>query len=254
MLSFRTGFVVGKGLVTIGSCPLHAMQNAFINGFGVIKWQIEDILYDFSFFFAQSSARSQDYLKVAEAVDDSFDRFLKQFVVSRWNEVGSVIERIVKQWPIILDYFLSYLPKVNKGIVTNDRWRRIKELLERKQVIVLFHFFLFLYKHSFWKRMAWLQEQKPIIHILYEECTDFLRNVLQCFVKDELLVNKTGKQLLAIQFDSPSSQKQEAKLEIGESTRAVLSEISTNDRNLFFKDVRDIYTTIAVSSCLIVLI
>ncbi|CAF1138765.1 unnamed protein product [Rotaria magnacalcarata] len=240
----QTGFAVGKGLVTIGSCPLHAIQNAFMNGFTASKWQIEDILYDFSFFFAQSSARSQDYLKVTETIDEGFDRFLKQFVVPRWIEIGSIIERIIRQWPILIDYFITYLPKVNKTIATNDRWRRIKDLLERKQIFVLFHFFQYLYKHPFWKRLVWLQKQKIIVHILYEECTDFLRNVLQCFVKDDLLINKTGKQLLTVQFDVQLNQKLESKIEIGDSTRLALNELSANDRNVFFKDVRDIYIMI----------
>lgn len=245
---FRTGTVATKGLVTIGSCPLYAIQNAFINGFTASnKWQIEEIVHDFSFFFSQSTSRREDYLKLAEIVGDGFDRPSKRGVISRWVEVGSIIERMVKQWPVVVDYFLTYLPKVNKTIVSNDRWKRIKELLEKKQIIVLFHFFQFLYKHTFWKRIVWLQEQRPLIHILYEECVDFYRNLLQCFIKDELLVNKTGKQLLTMQLDSLTNQKPEAQLEIGDAARNIVKDLSMIDKNVFIKDVRSIYALITVS-------
>ncbi|CAF2094564.1 unnamed protein product [Rotaria magnacalcarata] len=240
----KTGVAVDKGLVSIGSCPLHAIQNVFMNGFTASKWQIDEIVHDFSFFFAQSSARSQDYLKAMENINSGSHQFSKQYVFSRWIEVGSSVERILRQWRVLIEYFITYLPKVNKMIVTNERWKRIKELLERKQVLALLFFFQYLYRHSFWKRLIWLQKQLPNIHILYEECTDFLRHVLQCFVKDDLLLNKTGKQLLMVQFDVATNQKTEAQLAIGESARNMLKDLSMIEKNLFMKDVRAIYSLI----------
>ncbi|CAF3969836.1 unnamed protein product [Rotaria magnacalcarata] len=82
----KTGVAVDKGLVSIGSCPLHAIQNVFMNGFTASKWQIDEIVHDFSFFFAQSSARSQDYLKAMENINSGSHQFSKQYVFSRWIE------------------------------------------------------------------------------------------------------------------------------------------------------------------------
>ena len=84
--------------------------------------------------------------------------------------------------------------------------------------------------------------------MLFEECNDLLRNVLISFIKDDLIMNKTVKQLLSLTLDSQSNQKPDTKLEIGEITRNELKKMSTNDKTMFLKDVRAIYLTIAVST------
>ncbi|CAF5046880.1 unnamed protein product, partial [Rotaria sp. Silwood1] len=53
----KTGRAPANGLVSIGSCPLHVIHNAFKHGFTQNEWQVEDILYEFWFFFSRSSAR-----------------------------------------------------------------------------------------------------------------------------------------------------------------------------------------------------
>lgn len=237
-----------KGLVSIGSCPLHVIHNAFKHGFARNDWHIEEILYDVWFFFSRSSARREDYLKVVDTVGSGVGRFMKRFVITRWIEVGPVVERVIEQWSLLSEYFLVYLPQVDKKIVVNDRWKRIKSHLEHKQTLVRFHFILYVYKSTFSKPLTWLQQQKPLVHLLFEECTDLFRNVLLSFIRDDLVTNKSTKQLLAIQLDLQANEKQDSKLEIGEITRKEFKEMSMADKATFMKDARDIYRTIAVSN------
>ncbi|CAF4128443.1 unnamed protein product [Rotaria magnacalcarata] len=145
----KTGNSSSNGLLPIGPCPLHIIHNAFKRGFTQNDWQIEDILYDFCFFFSRSSVRREDYLKVVETIGVGVGRFMKRFVITRWIEV------------------------------------------------------------------------------------------------DDLLTNKTVKQLLSISFDSQANEKPDSKLEIGEITRNELQEMPTNEKIKFMQDVRDIYKTIA---------
>jgi hypothetical protein len=243
----RTGRAPANGLVSIGSCPLHVIHNAFKHGFTRNEWQIEDILYDFWFFFSRSSARREDYLSVVESIGDGVGRFMKRFVITLWIEVGPVIERVIEQWPILKEYFLVYLPKIDEKIINNDRWKRIKNQLDQHGTFVRFQFILYVYRHIFSKPLTWLQQREPLVHMLFEECSDLLRNVLITFIKDDLITNKTVKQLLSITLDSQADQKPDSKLEIGETTRNELKEMSTNEKTTFFKDARAIYLTIAVS-------
>ncbi|CAF3132982.1 unnamed protein product [Rotaria sp. Silwood2] len=244
----KTGNSSSKGLLPIGPCPLHIIHNAFKRGFTQNDWQIEDILYDFWFFFSRSSVRREDYLKVVETIGVGVGRFVKRFVITRWIEVGPVIERIIDQWPILIEYFLVYLPKIDKKIINNDRWKRIQTQLEQKKTLVRFHFILYVYRHIFSKPLTWLQQKQPLIHLLFEECSNLFRNILISFIKDDLLTNKTVKQLLSISFDSQANEKPDSKLEIGEITRNELQEMPTNEKITFMQDVRDIYKTIAVST------
>ncbi|CAF4034203.1 unnamed protein product [Rotaria sordida] len=241
----KTGRAPANGLVSIGSCPLHVIHNAFKHGFTQNEWQVEDILYEFWFFFSRSSARREDYLSVVESIGDGVGRFMKRFVITRWIEVGPVIERVIDQWPILKEYFLVYLPKINKNIINNDRWKRIKNQLDQQQTLVHFQFVLYVYRHIFSKPLTWLQQSEPLVHMLFEECSDLFRNVLISFIKDDLIMNKTVKQLFSITLDSQANQKPDSKLEIGETTRNELKEMSTNDKATFFNDVRLIYLTIA---------
>jgi hypothetical protein len=139
------------------------------------------------------------------------------------------------------------LSKIDKKIINNDRWKRIKDQLNQQQTFVRFQFVLYVYRHLFSKPLTWLQRHEPLIHLLFEECNDLLRNVLISFIKDEFITNKTVKQLLSITLDSQANQKPDSKLEIGETTRNELKEMSTNDKTTFFKDARVIYLNIAVS-------
>ncbi|CAF3008436.1 unnamed protein product [Rotaria sp. Silwood2] len=241
----KTGHVSNKGLVSIGPCPLHIIHNAFKQGFTQNDWQIEEILYDFWFFFSRSSARREDYLNLVKTIGDGVGRFMKRFVITRWIEVGPVIERVIDQWPILTEYFLVYLPKINKKIIDDDRWKRIKKQLEQKQTLVHFHFILYVYRHIFSKPLTWLQQQQPLVHMLFDECSNLLKNVLNSFIKDDLSTNKTVQQLLSISFDSQANQKPDSKLAIGEVTRNVFNEMATNEKNMFLKDVRDIYIIIS---------
>lgn len=83
--------------------------------------------------------------------------------------------------------------------------------------------------------------------MLFEQFNDLFQNVLISFIKDDLLTNKTVKQLLSISFDSQANQKPYSKLAIGEATRNELKEMPTAEKTIFFKNVRDIYITITIS-------
>ncbi|CAF4606039.1 unnamed protein product [Rotaria sp. Silwood2] len=227
----KTGCAPSNGLVSIGPCPLHVIHNAFKH----------------SFTRNESSARREDYLSVAESIGDSIGRFMKRFVITRWIEVGPVIERVIDQWSILKEYFLVYLPKIDKNIINNDRWQRIKNYLDQQQTFVRFQFVLYVYRHIFSKTLTWLQQDEPLVHMLFEECSNLFRNVLISFIKDDLIMNKTVKQLFSITLDSQANQKPDSKLETDETTRNELKEMSTNDKATFFKDARLIYLTIAVS-------
>ncbi|CAF3267451.1 unnamed protein product, partial [Rotaria socialis] len=194
---------------------------------------------------SRSSVRREDYLKVVETIGVGVGRFMKRFVITRWIEVGPVIERIIDQWPILIEYFLVYLPRIDKKVINNDRWKRIQTQLEQKKTLVRLHIILRVYQHIFSKPLAWLQQKQPLIHLLFEECSNLFRDILISFIKDDLLTNKTVKQLLSISFDSQADEKPDSKLAIGEITRNELQEMSTNEKIKFMQDVRDIYKTIA---------
>ena len=234
--------------MSIGTCPLHILHTSFRKGMTSTEWTIDESINDMWFWFSRSAARREDFVKVANSIVEGYAHFLHRFVCTRWIEIGIVLERIIEQWNIINEYFLIFLPKSDKILDRNDRFQRIKTMLENKLTTARFHFILYLYRNIFKKALVWFQQEQPLVHVLYNECCNVLRSVLLCFVNDEVIAFKQGTQLLSISYELQNNQRIDSKIEIGESTRNCLNHLSSNEKTAFYKDIREIYCTITVSN------
>ncbi|CAF1531235.1 unnamed protein product [Adineta ricciae] len=235
--------VPASGLMSIGSCPLHVIHNSFRRGTTSTQWAIDESVNEMWFRFSCSAAR-EDFVKVAHSIVDGYARFLHRFVCTRWIEIGMVLERVLEQWNIINEYFLIYLPQSDKTLARNDRFQRITTTLKDKSTLTRFHFILYLYRTIFKKALVWFQQERLLVHLVFGECCNVLRSVLLCFVKEELVANKQGTQLLSISYELQNSQRIDGKIDIGESTRNCLHDLSVSEKAVFYKGAREIYCTI----------
>ncbi|CAF1225658.1 unnamed protein product [Rotaria sordida] len=225
-------------------CPLHFIHGSFRKGIKSTSWFIDESINDIWFWFSRSPARREDFVSVAISINESYSRFVNRFVETRWIEIGTVIERIVDQWNVITEYFLPYLPKFDKKIELNDKYIRIKNFINDKSTLVKFHFILFIYRTVFKKQLVWFQQEQPLVHLLYNECCSLLRNVLLSFVKEELIRDKESIQLLTVSFELQNNQKNNINIDVGETTRMCIKDLSPNEKVVFFEDVRKIYCNI----------
>ena len=227
---------------------MHIIHGSFRKGIKSASWSIDESINDIWFWFSRSSARREDFATVASDINETYSRFIKRFVNTRWIEIGSVIDRITEKWNLIEEYFLGYLPTIDKKIEKNDAYKRIKNFVLDKSTLPKLYFTLFLYQTIFKKQLVWLQQEQPLVHLLHGECCGLLRNLLLAFVKEEVLKDKEGIQLLSLSFELQNNQKPNSDIDVGETTRLYIRELSTNEKVIFFQNVRDIYTTIAVSN------
>lgn len=203
---------------------------------------------DIWFWFSRSSARREDFAAVASDIKETYSRFIQRFVNTRWIEIGPVIERITEKWNLIKEYFLVYLPTIDKKIEKNDAYKRIKNFIHDKSTLPKLNFILFLYRTIFKKLLVWLQQEQPLVHLLYSELCTLLRNLFLAFVKEEIVKDKEGIQLLSLSFELQNNQKTNSNIDVGEITRTYIKELSSNEKVIFFQDVRQIYSSIAVSN------
>ena len=76
-----------------------------------------------------------------------------------------MIKRIIEQWNIIKECFLTYLPTIDKKIESNDKYVQIKNFITDKLTFAKFHFIRFLCQTLFKREIVWLQEEQPLIHL-----------------------------------------------------------------------------------------
>ncbi|CAF3440502.1 unnamed protein product [Rotaria socialis] len=129
-------------------------------------------------------------------------------------------------------------PNVNKAI---------EDILYKKtdkSTLAKFHFIIFLYQTIFKRELVWLQQEEPFAHLLYGEFCNLLRNIMLPFVKEELLKDKEGSDLLSVSFEHQNSQKNNANIDIGETTRTYIKDLSASEKAIFFQNIRQVYCTI----------
>ena len=224
------------------------IHGCFRKGIKSTLWYIDEAINDIWFWFSRSSARRQDFVSAANSINESYSRFLNRFVDTRWIEIGPVIERIVDIWNIIKEYFLIYLPTNDKRINSNEKYNRIKDTINDNLTLVKLHFILFIYQTLFKKELVWFQQEQPLVHLLYSQCCNLLRNVLLAFIKEEMVKDKEGADLLSIAFELQNNQRSNAYIDIGETTRMYIKNLTVNEKTVLFQDIRQIYCTMTVST------
>ncbi|KAF4097454.1 hypothetical protein G5714_021462 [Onychostoma macrolepis] len=87
----------GAQLVSVGSCGLHTLHNAFKAGFSM--WQVEKLLRSMHTLFNNVPARREDYVTVTKS-----SVFPLSFCGHRWLENLPVVERALEVWPSLQLY------------------------------------------------------------------------------------------------------------------------------------------------------
>ncbi|CAF4107403.1 unnamed protein product [Rotaria sordida] len=209
----------GGCLLTIGSCNIHIIHNAFKNG--ILSSKCEDI-------------------------DSVMEKAILYFSITRWVLLGKVIDRILNQWDILCDYFLCFLPeKQPVQIRENKRYESIKLVLSSNFSKVKFNFMLYLCENIFDRFLTFFQREEPLIHLLYCELNDLYQNVLLSFLKSDSVQQKSGQDLLNINFEQSALWIADKEIKIGEQTRKLIRSLNFDEKKSFYRDVRKIYITIA---------
>lgn len=104
------------------------------------------------------------------------NKFIKH-VSSRWLTVSNAASRLIEQWPAVIKYFLSFIPKKCAEIASTSTYRTIKGFLSNPTIKaeVLFTIssadLLTAFTGTF-------QRCEPLIHILYTEIKLLLTKIM----------------------------------------------------------------------------
>ncbi|CAF1660527.1 unnamed protein product, partial [Adineta ricciae] len=232
------------GLIDIGSCPLHLIHNSFKIGIGQTNWPIEEFLNNLVFWFNRSPSRREDYRNVAKHLSSKPGRFIRRFTLTRWLDIGPILERVIDQWTNLIVYFSEFIPNKDQISMKNQRYLQITAALQSKSLLIRLHFLVFLHNHVYQQILVWLQQTQPLIHLLYDECEQLIRRLFSCFIREDLIKHKSIDAFMNISYYSQENQKCDATINIGETTRRYLHELSVEEKQEFFHTTRTIYFSI----------
>lgn len=144
----------GAQLVSMGSCGLHKLHNAFKSGFTM--WQLEKLLRAMHTLFYNVPARREDYSAVTKSAI-----FPLPFCGHRWIENLPVEERAIEVWPSIQQYVDAVRRKKlpNPGTASFDT---IEAVLKDPLILAKLEFYMTVARtfNSFLKRY---QTDEPVM-------------------------------------------------------------------------------------------
>lgn len=118
-----------KPLIDLGTCNIHTVHNAFLKGLNALGENVSDFVYQIHHFFDGWPARWEEFEDVQEKVKVPKHRFVKH-VASRWLTLEAAAERVLEQWPAVLEYFTKHLPK-SSNLPSSLNFKNITSFLKR---------------------------------------------------------------------------------------------------------------------------
>ncbi|KAL6457747.1 hypothetical protein MHYP_G00329770 [Metynnis hypsauchen] len=159
----------GAQLVSVGSCGLHTLHNAFRAGFSM--WHVDKILKAMHTLFHNVLARREDYVQVTKSI-----LFPKPFCGHRWLENLPVVERALAVWPCLILYVDAVLKKQLPNPKTAS-FDTIEAALKDPLIIAKMHFFMTVARtfHPFMKKY---QTDEPVMPFLGKDLAELIKSLL----------------------------------------------------------------------------
>ncbi|XP_058628346.1 uncharacterized protein LOC131538490 [Onychostoma macrolepis] len=210
----------GAQLVSVGSCGLHTLHNAFKAGFSM--WQVEKLLRSMHTLFNNVPARREDYVTVTKS-----SVFPLSFCGHRWLENLPVVERALEVWPSLQLYVDAVkrkeLPNPGTGL-----YDTIEAAQKDPLILAKLHFFLTIARtfEPFLKRY---QMDEPVMPFLAKDLAELMKSVLRRFVKREVLQDITKLQLTKLDLCEKKNLLLPQKIDIGLGAEKALKDTKISD-------------------------
>jgi hypothetical protein len=112
-----------RGLLSIGSCNIHKVHNAFAKGLEEVGGETSEFIIALRNFIYKFPNREDDFRSIQEKLQLPTVKIPKHVSV-RWLTVRDCLKIIIEQMPAIREYFSNFIPK-NKPELMNSRLFKI---------------------------------------------------------------------------------------------------------------------------------
>ena len=188
--------------MTFLPCNLHIIHNAFKKHLDEYGLEAENLAIELFYWFKVSAARREDWVTTMTDLGLE-DKLFIRHVQSRWLSLVPALERIATKWDATKRHFLTELPKLAtesktlKQLEDNERYKKISSKLRSNHVLIQIQF-LCAVAPIFQKMLTFLQKEEPLVHVLHDEITSLVRQLLLRYVKQDVIRGKTSSQLVAL--------------------------------------------------------
>ncbi|XP_065677645.1 uncharacterized protein LOC136092905 [Hydra vulgaris] len=219
--------------ISIGTCPLHIVHNAFRAGVNVLNFNIDSFAIDVNFFFKHSAARRSDYRQI-ENLTEIILHFIQRHSSTRWVTLRRICSQILEQHKNLCKYYIKFLPTTTSFKSTfrdTERYKRITDILQNEILMPYISFIAFI-ANDFEIFLKTFQSIKPRIHLIYSEMSKLFVALMSKFIKTKLLyVNNNGSnsikyinELLMIDVIDSKNCKPLKLIDIGTKAKSYFSE------------------------------
>ena len=195
---------IQKEILSLGTCPLHIVHNAFRAGITRLEFKIDLLLVDIHFFFKLSAARRKDYVDM-EDFTETTSHFVQKHSTTRWVTMKKVCAGLLQQFDNLKHYFITFLPTTPtfKNLVEGtERYNRIIEKLNDPLSVPYIAFVVFV-ATDFEVFLKMFQSMQSKIHILYAEMASLVRKLMAKFIK--------ARHLFDVHVDSDGNKEKTEK-------------------------------------------
>lgn len=235
LLSLRT-----KNLLNIGTCNLHIIHNAFLRGLEEHGEDVSDLVIKVYYYFKNQPLRWQEFEKIQQEKTIPAHHFIKH-VSSRWLTLQAAAERIIEQFPALLEYFLKHIPK-NKpdAAKKKNHYLEIIKLLKNPSMKCEL-LFVISSANLFSRFTAFFQRAEPLVHLIYNKLCTLLYTLMGRFLKPSCIPKSLGKIDGVTLIRSTENWLSLEELVVSETINCELKKLKNVDRTNFLASVRKHY-------------
>ena len=182
-------------LINVGMCNLHAVHNGFGKGLDSYGGDAEKLAVELYYWFKHSAQRRQDFHLVQIAFDMEKHFFIRH-VPCRWLTLTPALVRILELWNAVKEYFIQ-LPKSDKSVEKNERYKCVMALLQNPATKVLLNFTVNI-GPLFEDVLRAFQAEQPMVHLLHKRLCEFLQKLMLRFIRTDVIAKKSGPDLMSV--------------------------------------------------------
>ncbi|GBO46817.1 hypothetical protein AVEN_197854-1 [Araneus ventricosus] len=198
---------------------------------------------DIDILFRKYPSRKEDLIISSQCVDEEVVCNTLRYVSNRWLSVVPSCQRILKMYPALKQHFLVDLVGNKSDLIKTERYKHIRSALKSHLTPAYIHFLVSIGK-IFDNFLRFLQRDKTLIHLLYDEMSNIVRKLLFRFTSMESCQEKKDEDLLEIPLKSIMEKENLKYLDVGHEANKILSSIEAAAKRCFILDAQNFYFSV----------